>query len=118
DRRRNVVEEAAPLVVVDDEHGARPGGAARHSLVDLVQELLSDANVGVWMVVSRGAGPFVEEARVHVPDLREGAGRAIREERREGAADVQVLRAPERGERRVGEGVTAGPPRTRPTGPA
>ena len=49
------------------------------------------------MIVARGPGPLVEEAGVHECDLGEVPRRAVGEERRKRAADVEVLGAPERG---------------------
>ncbi len=45
--RRHVLEEAAPLVEIDDEQRVRPVGARRHRLVDRVQEDLAVADVRV-----------------------------------------------------------------------
>jgi hypothetical protein len=57
-----VIEEPAPLVEVDHEHGASPIGALNDGLVDLVEEGLAIANVGAGMIVVRGATVFIYES--------------------------------------------------------
>src|SRR6185369_10044671 len=51
---RDVLEEPAPLVEVDDEDGVLPRRARRHRLVRAVQERLAGADVAVRVVVPRG----------------------------------------------------------------
>ena len=67
----HVVEEAAPLVVVDDEHGARPAGPVRHRVEDAGEERVARADVGVRMVVVRARRRrAVDEPRVDERDAR------------------------------------------------
>ncbi len=60
ERRLDVVVETAPFVVVDDHQRARPLRARAQHVVDLVEEVLAVAHVGVGMVVARDAAALLE----------------------------------------------------------
>ena len=78
-RGRDVVEEASPLVVVD-EHRARPELRRGDEGVDDVgHEGLADADVAVRMLVAREAvaTAAVEEHRVDEGEVREVPGRGV-----------------------------------------
>ncbi len=79
---RDVVEEAAPLVEVDDEHRLGPGRAAGDRLVDIGQETLPDPDVAVRMIVAARAGAFVLEAGIDEADGGQLAGLAVQQELR------------------------------------
>src|SRR5262249_38728537 len=53
--RRHVIEEATPLIEVENKNGAAPRWARRDGRVHLVEEHFAVADVGVWMVVTRCA---------------------------------------------------------------
>ena len=107
ERRRHVIVEATPFVVVDDQQCPAPLRARAQRVVDLVQEGLSVAHVGERMIVVRRAGDFAAEARVDVGHLRQLARRGIDEEAREGLADRHEARAEQGCQRQVVEVVAA-----------
>ena len=78
--RRDVVEESAPFVVVDDEHGLVPAGSRRHGVEHLRQEGVPGADVGQRVIVGRGAGAFADELRVEVGHVGECAGGGVAQE--------------------------------------
>src|SRR5213596_3215633 len=63
-RWRDVVEEAAPFVEVDDEDRAPPGGALRYGRIDAVHHRLAGADVAVRMVVGARTGQLLQETPV------------------------------------------------------
>src|SRR5438093_7314872 len=63
-RRRHVVEEPAPFVEVDEEHGAVPRRPPSDGGVDLIEERLTSPHVAEWQVDRPGPGRFSEERRV------------------------------------------------------
>ena len=67
ERRCDVIVEAAPLVVIDDDQRAFPLRAFLQRLVNLVQKGLPVAHVGVRVIVHRDRATFVEE-RVGIHD--------------------------------------------------
>jgi hypothetical protein len=89
---RQVLEEAAPLVEVDDEDGVLPAGPGRHRAVGAVEPRLAGADVAVRMVVRGEALLLAQERRVDEGDLGEAAGGAVGEEVVVGVGDAGVLR--------------------------
>jgi hypothetical protein len=91
-RRAHVVEEAAPLVVVDEQRGARPQRRLDHRLDHVVHERLPRARVAARMLVGAQAGG---EAGIDERDVRERARGEVGEQVLEVMRTAGVLRAPE-----------------------
>ena len=89
-----MIEEAAPLVEVDDEHGVGPCRALRDCEIDLVQKGLAIANVGVRMIVVGCAAVFIYEARIDEGDVGQCSCGAGKEELCIGPANREIARAP------------------------
>ena len=79
--RRDVIEEAAPFIVVDDEQGAVPLRALRYRGVDPVEIVLARADVVVRMIVRSGSGGLLKERRIDEGDVGQRAGGAVGVER-------------------------------------
>ncbi len=103
ERRRDVVEEAAPLVVVDEHRAALVLGRLDESVRDVRHERLAQADVAVRVLVGREAvaAAAVQEGRVHEGDLRQVAGRRVRIELRDRAGPRDATRSVERREGQV-----------------
>jgi hypothetical protein len=107
-RRDDVVEEPAPLVVVDEQRLARPLRAVGDRVHDVVHEGLGGVHVRPARVV---VGAVVaEEGRVHEVHVGQVAGRRVDEELGDRAHLGEVARPVHRDERQVGEVVGAGQP--------
>src|SRR5205823_15073917 len=106
-RWRNVVEEAAPFVEIDDEDRAAPRGALRDGRIDTVHHRLASADVAVRVVVRARTGQLLQETPVDEGDSGERPQGAVSVERVDRATDGQVLAAPQPQERQVGVVVPA-----------
>jgi len=74
----DVIIKTTPFIEVDDEDCGGPVRAGPNGIVDLIEKLLAIADVGVRMIVGRGAGVFIEELRVNEGDIRQATGLAVR----------------------------------------
>src|SRR3954452_17533611 len=77
--RANMVEETAPLVVGDEQRGARPQRGMNECLNDRRQEGLTSADVAERMVIPRAQRAGSVERRIDVGELRQRAGRGVSE---------------------------------------
>ena len=101
-RRHDVVEEAAPLVVVDEHRTRAPVRRAHEGGRDVAVELLAEADVGVGVVVV--GEPFRgDEERVDEGDLGQRAGRAVGVVLGDRSGVGRVPRPPEAERRQVRE---------------
>src|SRR6201987_2718978 len=96
ERRRNVIEEASPLIEVDDEHSPRPRGALGNRGVDLVQKRFTIPDVCMRMVVVRSAAGLIIEPRIDEGFLWGCARCAVSYEFSERPAELQKARTPQR----------------------
>jgi hypothetical protein len=72
-----MVEEPAPLVVVDDQERPSPGRTSSDRKVDEVQKGLAVPHVGERVIVVRHAKLFSDEPRLDERDVRQVAGGAV-----------------------------------------
>ena len=84
---RNVLEEPAPFIEVDNQDRLRPIRAAGYRIVNLIEENFAVADVGVRMIVARRAAVLVFEAWIDVGDVRECAILSVDQELRERFGD-------------------------------
>src|SRR5258707_12092212 len=97
-----MLEKAAPLVEVYDEHGVGPLWSVGHGLESLIEEQISLADVGVRMIVISCAVVEHGVPRIDEGNSRERPGGRGREKFRIKARDAQILRAPQSRERNIG----------------
>src|SRR5260370_8253388 len=90
-----MVEEAAPLIEVDDEYRPAPRGAARHRRIDAVHHRFAPAHITMRMVVRPRPGQLLEETSIDERDVRKRPCRAVNEECADRTADRYVLPAPQ-----------------------
>ena len=102
-RRRDVVEEPAPLVVDDEERAALVVRATRRTRHDVGHERLAEAHVAVRVLVGRVAveAAAVAERRVDDRDVRQRPGRAVGVVLGDRPRPRRAARAPDRRERQV-----------------
>src|SRR6185295_2745690 len=93
-RRRHMVEESTPFVVVEHEDRVRPRRAARYRGVYLVDERLTIPDVGEWMIVIRGSDLFAEEPWFHERHGGKCSRGGVEKKGLERPADRHVLRSP------------------------
>ena len=115
--RADVVEEPAPLVVVDEHRSAPVLRGLDECVGDVGHERLAESDVAVRVLVGGDpvAAATVLERRVDEADRRQLARRGVGVELRRRADPVEPARPVERGDRQVGDVVgDLEPPRLRP----
>src|SRR6202011_1875505 len=95
DRRRNVVEETSPFVIVHDKDSVRPVGTRRYRIVNLVYKVFARANIGVGMIVLRGSARFILEPRIDEGHFGQLAGRGVGEKLCDRETNVEIGLAPQ-----------------------
>ena len=108
--RHHVVEEPAPFVVVDDEHGLVPARSRGDGMEDLRQEGVAGADVGQRVIVGRGPVGFAGELRIQVGHVGEVPGGHVAQERGERGGNREIRVSPEGDERHVAVVVATGRP--------